>query len=360
MGRGSKSMWRRFAGLSAALQLLSALLLAPLPAMASGDPMASGMLTRLTVVSTLQRENMRPFKEAFEAENPDIRLTMRTLGNGTVTDALMAQAEVADGIDVIWGLSAASMILLRDAGLLLPYTPSGAERVEVRFKDARVPAVWVGGGIWTTALCAATGLGDRLPAAWSDLTHPSWRGRIAMPSPVSSGVGMALVGGWLLSMGEERAWAFMDALHENMVVYTQEGSKACRMVSTGAIDIGLSFDYRATHTKAQTKAVVPVFPDGLGWDVSAAAILTTTKNADAARRFADWSASDRARRFYADALDFSMVASGEVNRELPDLPPDLAKRLAPMDFTWLAANRERIIATWIKRYGTKMEAPAAE
>lgn len=312
----------------------------------------------LTMLTTIQKENLRLFKQAFEADNPDIRLAIRTMANGMVTDALMAQTDVAR-VDVVWGLSASSMIQLRDAGLLLPYAPAEAGDVLAAFKDSGEPPTWIGGGVWTTALCAGTALGGRTPAAWTDLVDPRFRNRIAMPSPITSGAGLALLAGWIFTMGEAAAWDFMDDLDANVLLYTQDSNKPCRMVATKAVDVGLSYDFRAYTTQAQTGAVVPVYPPGLGWDVSAVGILAATGSADAARRFADWSASSRARAFYSGDMNFSMVASGEVSRHLTHLPADLPARLAPIDFAWLAANRERLVSTWLRRYGAKLETPTA-
>lgn len=306
----------------------------------------------ITFITTLQKENIRKLKAAFEADNPDIRLSLSSFGAGAITDTLLAQQYVGD-IDGIWGLSPASMWLLRDAGMLLPYAPAGLDEVPAAFRDQNDPPSWVGASAWSTALCVRAGVAP--PARWSDLEDPRWRGRIAMPSPSASSSGMALVAGWIASMGEKAAWDFMDRLHENILFYTHEGSKPCRMASTGATDLGLSFDFRAAVTAEQTGQVVPLFLDGMGWDLSAIAILSSTENPEAAKRFADWAVSPRAREVYAQELGFTILGSGKVGLPGPHLPADLSERLAPVDFAWVAMNRGRILSIWQARYGDKVE-----
>jgi iron(III) transport system substrate-binding protein len=40
---------------------------------------------------------------------------------------------------------------------------------------------------------------------------------------------------------------------------------------------------------------------------------------------------------------------------LPNIPADYESRLIKMDFNFAAANRERILAEWSKRYDAKSE-----
>jgi iron(III) transport system substrate-binding protein len=42
-------------------------------------------------------------------------------------------------------------------------------------------------------------------------------------------------------------------------------------------------------------------------------------------------------------------------KQLPGLPEDFVERLHDADFAWIADNRQRIIAEWERRYGTKIE-----
>src|SRR5260370_23007377 len=93
-------------------------------------------------------------------------------------------------------------------------------------------------------------LHDALPiSSWADLVRPEFKGTITMPHPASSGTGYLMVAAWLQIMGEEKGWAYMDGLHQNMGVYTHSGSKPCRQAGAGAFPVGLSLEDRASNTK---------------------------------------------------------------------------------------------------------------
>ena len=70
-------------------------------------------------------------------------------------------------------------------------------------------------------------LGLAAPKSWQDLTDSKYKDKLVMPHPASSGTGYLTVAAWLQLMGEAEAWKFMDALHQNMAVYTHSGSAPC-------------------------------------------------------------------------------------------------------------------------------------
>jgi len=50
------------------------------------------------------------------------------------------------------------------------------------------------------------------------------------------------------------------------------------------------------------------------------------------------------------------VTAAETSVAIPEgYPADPVAQLIPNDFDWAAANRERILAEWLKRYDAKSE-----
>ena len=175
-----------------------------------------------------------------------------------------------------------------------------------------------------------------------------------MPNPASSGTGYFDVSGWLTSFGEQDGWAYMDKLHENIAQYVHSGSKPCKQAAAGEFPIGISFEYRAAKLKEGGAPIDLVFPkEGLGWDLEATAVMKGTKNLDAARKLADWSASREANELYEK--NFAIVAYPGVARPIAGIPTNSAQLLVKQDLRWSAANRDRILAEWTRRYDAKSE-----
>lgn len=313
--------------------------------------------TELLVYSALEADQIKVYKEAFEGDHPAIELKFVRDSTGIVTAKLLAE-KARPQADVVWGLAATSLMLLDKEGLLLPYAPKGLAAVKPSMRDARAQPTWVGMDVWASALCFNTLEAGKKnlpkPAAWADLTNPVYKGHLAMPHPASSGTGYLMVSAWLQMMGEQKGWAYMDALHQNMGVYTHSGSKPCRQAGAGEYALGLSFEYRANKTKKDGAPIDIVLPrEGLGWDMEATAIMKATKKLEAAQALADWAVTRKANELYAS--NFAIVALPGVQEKLQFIDGDIEGQLAKNDFTWAAANRERVLAEWSRRYEAKAE-----
>jgi iron(III) transport system substrate-binding protein len=242
--------------------------------------------------------------------------------------------------------------------MLLPYAPKNLAAIPAQYRDAKNPPAWFGMDVWGATVCfntvEATKQGLPKPESWKDLTKPVYKGKIVMPNPASSGTGFFDVTAWLQLWGEADGWKYMDALHENIAQYTHSGSKPCVQAGSGEFPIGISFEYRANTIKAKGGPIDLIFPsEGLGWDLEAVGIMKNTKKLDAAKSFADWSASKEANELYA--ANFAIVAIPGLAKPLPNIPADYEKRLVKNDFAWAAKNRDKILAEWTKRYDAKSE-----
>ena len=318
---------------------------------------AAAAAEELTVYTAIEADQLEEYKAAFEADNPDITINWVRDSTGIITAKLLAEKDNPQA-DVVWGLAATSLLLLSNEGMLEPYAPAGLDKINPRFRDAANPPAWVGMDVWMAAICFNTVEAEKKglpkPASWNDLLNPVYAGSIVMPNPASSGTGFLDVSSWLQMMGEEKGWAYMDGLHANIGVYTHSGSKPCKMAAAGEYPIGISFEYRAASLKNDGAPIDIVFPsEGVGWDLEATAIVKGTKRLDAAKKLADWAASEKANSLYAKY--YGVVAIDGIAQPIPNYPPDPASIMIENDFAWAATHREAILEEWQKRYDTKSE-----
>ncbi len=96
----------------------------------------------------------------------------------------------------------------------------------------------------------------------------------------------------------------MDALHKNVSQYVHSGSKPCRMAAADEAVIGISFPasgVKAINDGVPLSAIIP--EEGVGSEVEGVAIVKRARNPAAARRLADFSASQQAHetqnKYYA-------------------------------------------------------------
>jgi len=316
-----------------------------------------GMAQELTVYTALEADQTKAYQSAFEKATPGVKIRWVRDSTGIVTAKLLAEKSNPQA-DMVFGLAATSLMLMDKEGMLMGYAPNGLDKIKPTMRDPAQPPKWVGMDVWAAAMCFNTAEAGKkkisAPSSWADLTKADYRGQIAMPNPASSGTGYLMVSGWLQMMGEEKGWQFMDSLHQNIAVYTHSGSKPCRQAAAGEYVIGLSFEYRANRTKKEGAPIEAILPkEGLGWDMEAAAIMATTKQADAAKKLLDWAVTPEANRLYAE--NFAIVAVPGIQGKLEHIKGDVEQLLAKNDFAWAAVNRERILAEWSRRYDGKSE-----
>lgn len=313
--------------------------------------------TTLTVYTAWETETLKPYAEGSAKVAPDIELKYVRDSTGVITAKALAE-KANPQADVIAGLAASSLELLKQEGMLQPYVPKGFERLTRDYSDKATPPSWLGLDVWGATVCFNTIEAKKRnlpkPEAWRDLAKPIYKGMIVMPNPASSGTGFLDVTAWLQLFGEQEGWKYMDALHENIAQYTHSGSKPCKQAGAGEFPIGISFELRAHKTKAAGAPIDIIFPrEGLGYDIEAAAIVKGTKKQEAAQRYLDWLASKEANELFA--RDWAIVAYPGVARKIETIPADYEKMLVRNDFSHIAKNRERVLAEWQKRYSAKAE-----
>jgi iron(III) transport system substrate-binding protein len=314
--------------------------------------------TELTVYTAIEAEDLDRYAAAFEADNPDIKIRWVRDSTGIVTAKLLAEKDNPQA-DVIWGLAASSLLLMKSEGMLEAYAPAGVERLDQRFVDQGDVPTWVAFDAWVASLCVNTveleKAGLTMPTSWADLADPQFQGHVSMPNPASSGTGFLDVSSWLQMMGEEAGWAYMDALHQNITTYTHSGSKPCKDAARGEVTIGVSFAFRGAKSKGEGAPLEVVLPsEGIGWDAEAAGIIAGTDYPDEARRLMDYIISDAAMREYN--VGYAVLAVPGMAQPVPNYPENVAEAMIDNDFEWAASNRERILAEWTRRYDTKSEA----
>lgn len=313
--------------------------------------------TDLTVYTAFEAVDLQRFAEAFNKDHPDIKINWVRDSTGVMTAKLLAEKNNPQA-DIVWGVAATSLLILKNEGMLEPYTPKGVENLDPRFVDKDRPISWIGLDAYVAAVCfntvEAEKLGLKAPKSWKDLTKPEYKGHVVMPNPASSGTGFLDVSSWLQMFGEEDGWKFMDGLHENIANYTHSGSKPCKMAGAGEIPIGVSFEFPASQVKSAGAPVDIIFPEeGSGWESEAIAIMGGTSKLEAAQTLMDWTLTQNAMEALNES--FAVVALKGVAKPVAHIPADLKDKMIENDLEWAANNRKTILEEWSKRYDSKSE-----
>ena len=311
----------------------------------------------LTIYAAMDADKLKTASDLFAKSHPSIKINWVRDSTGIVHARLMAEKDNPRA-DVVYAMAATSMLTMDGLGMFAPYTPKGVAALDPRYRDKKEPNHWVGIYGWAGAICFNTIEAGKknipAPKTWADLLNPVYKGQVTMPNPASSGTGFLDVSAWIQIMGEDKAWAYMDKLHENIASYTHSGSKPCNQAAAGEYVVGISWPYRGAQLKSKGAPIDVIIPEeGIGWEMQAVAIMKGTKNQADAKTFLDWSISDEAMDFYGATA--SVVALPSKNKPREFFPPEVMQRMIDNDFAKIAASKERVVAEWRKRYETKSE-----
>ena len=318
---------------------------------------AGAQAGQLTAYSSAGADVLKIYADQFAKSHPSIKVNWVRDSTGILQAKLMAEKDNPRA-DVVFGHTAANLVLLGQSGMLTSYAPKGIERLNPLYLEKRNPPQWVGMYGWASAICFNTVEAKKAavpkPIRWTDLTQAAYRGKIIMPNPASSGTGLLMVNAWIQMWGEEKAWAYMDKLHDNIASYSHSGDKPCEQAGAGEVVVGLSLPVRGAKVKSAGAPIDVIIADeGTGWDMQAAGILKGSKNMDDAKLLLDWSISTEAMEAYGRNSEVTAVPVKVPKME--NIPGNIAEKMIKVDFDWVAKDQSRVVAEWRKRYENKSE-----
>lgn len=304
----------------------------------------------ITVYTSLEEPEIADYLAAAKKDMPDLNVHVLRLSTGDLGARILSEGK-HPRYDVIWGWALTNMLDPRIQALLAPYKPKGLARMPAQFKDES--GKWFAPTGYMAALCVNTARLKRkglpMPASWSDLLNPVYKGEIVMPNPVSSGTGYLQMVSILQGMGGEKGWTFLKRLNANVAQYSKSGSRPCSMASTGEYAVGASSAIVAMEAVRQGYPVKMVIPkEGAGYELEANGLSSASTHKRDAERFLDWTLSNTAVKLYAKykeiiGIEGAHPGAAEVSA---GLPTDVRKVLFPMDFKQSMQTRPQVLNRW--------------
>src|SRR5512137_3160256 len=262
-------------------------------ALALAAPLTASAQGELVVYCTVQEEWCRPMVAAFEKAT-GIKVLMTRKSSGEFYAQIKAEAANPRG-DVWWGGTGDPHLQAAEEGLLEPYkSPKMAEQHDwaIKHYDAakgRSIGIYAGalGYSYNNAQLKKKNIPE--PKCWSDLVKPAFKDEIQVANPNSSGTSYTMLATLVQLMGEDKAFAYLKALHRNINQYTKSGAAPARAAASGESLVGITFQHDAVTQKVNGAPVELVAPcEGTGYEIGSMSIIRGARNMDNARRFYDW------------------------------------------------------------------------
>jgi iron(III) transport system substrate-binding protein len=192
---------------------------------------------------------------AFKKAHPEIEVKFVSGSTGPITERAIAEKGKPQA-DVVYLVNNVALEQLKQAGVFEPYAPKDS-KIAPAFRD---PDDFYS-KYFATTMCMVVNK-DRLaqkklpmPTTWEDLIKPVYAKEIALPSPLKSGTGGAILTTFVDAFG----WPFVENLNENVYQYSDGGSGGAALAGAGEVAIGLTFDTTCFETKSSGKPVEIVY-----------------------------------------------------------------------------------------------------
>ncbi|MGO4564211.1 ABC transporter substrate-binding protein [Rhizobium sp. 2YAF20] len=307
----------------------------------------SAHAAELVLYTSQPNEDAQATVDGFIAANPDIKVDW--VRDGTPKIMAKLESEIQAGNPVADVLLIADMVTLerlKEAGKLMAYKSPEAVNYDAALYDA--DGYYYSTKLITTGIVYNTAASMK-PTSWQDLTKPEAKGLVVMPSPLASGA--ALIHAQTLAGVGSLGWDFYKSLAGNGAVAAGGNGQVLKSVASGEKAYGMVVDYMPIREKAKGAPLEFVFPkEGVSAVTEPVAILSTTKHADAAKKFVDYALSVKGQEGFLK-LGYIPARNGMT---LPaGFPPRDSIKVLPLNAAVALKNSDQDLKTFSSFYGSK-------
>jgi len=243
---------------------------------------------------SFDEENARPILAEFTKET-GIEVDAHYDTEATKTVALTRQLVEQKNdpqADVFWNNELATMIKLKEDGVLQKCDVPEAKDIPANFKDP--DGMWIGFAARARVLIVNTDLvtKDEMPTSMWDLTDPKWRGRICMARPVTGTTAAHAVA--LYVKDPKMADDYFNRLADNDCHWLTGNGYCMRDVAAGRFAFGWTDTDDFNVAREQGKHVAIVYPDsgpdqiGVIYIPNTLGLIRGAKHAENGRKLISW------------------------------------------------------------------------
>ncbi len=309
----------------------------------------------ITVYCSILEEQCRDGVALFEKANPGVKVAMVRKSTGEAYAQIKAEASNPKA-DIWWGGPAEPHLQAGEEGLLDVYRSPATADLHPWAKALADQSQGRSAGIYLGALGFGYNIdvlkkkGITPPKCWADLLDAKLKDEVQMADPNSSGTAYVMLATIVQAMGEDKGFAYMQALHRNISQYTKSGIAPVKAVGLGETGIAIAFLHDLVTQKLQGAPVEIAAPcEGTGYETGAVSFVKGSKAPEVAKKFFDFALSKDAQDINA-RLKIHSTPSNIAASVSSDAPKLTDMKLIAYDTAkyGASAERKRLLAKWTR------------
>ena len=266
---------------------------------------SAALADTVTVVTSFPKELTEAYKKAYEQKYPSDKVEI--LNKGTSAGIAYVREQSAGSRPEIFWASAPDAFEVLSGEKLLQKVDVGNSSIPAKVGSYpindpegfyRGQALAGYGLMWNTRYLQA----HKLPAPkeWADLVKPVYHGHVATSSPSRSGTTHLTFETILQGEGWDRGWNQILQITGNCAAVTERSFGVPDGVQNGQFGIGLVIDFFGLAAKNSGFPVEFVYPSVTSIVPANIALLAGAKNAEAGKRFVQFTLSDEGQELLLD------------------------------------------------------------
>ncbi len=317
-------------------------------ATATAAATAAPVTGTISVYSALNESTNNQFFAAFKTAYPGVTVNVLPLAAAGELQTRIRTEKASPKADIFIGGSSEFHDPLGKEGLLEAYLAPNAKDIDAKFKEAT--GLWTG---WYTGIFGFISNNTRLgevggtkPTTWDDLLDAKWKGKLILPSPITTGGGYIFIATQIFRFNKDEAKAldYMKKLHANIAQYVPTSPGALTLIDQGQFVGCPNWAHDILTEKGKGNPVDLTIPTDTGFEVGAVSIVKGTKSLAAAQALVNWSITKE-----AGELNVKLSNRGSTRTDVPPAAgaPTLSSvKLVAYDRDWATSNKDRIIKAW--------------
>ncbi|HKW78066.1 MAG TPA: extracellular solute-binding protein [Candidatus Limnocylindria bacterium] len=320
---------------------------------ATAAPTATPVTGTISVYSALNESTNNQFFDAFKKAYPGVTVNVLPLAAAGELQTRIRTEKASPKADIFIGGSSEFHDPLGKEGLLEAYIAPNAKDIDAKFKEPT--GLWTG---WYTGIFGFISnntrlgeVGNKKPSTWDDLLDAAWKGKLILPSPVTTGGGYIFIATQIFRFNRDEAKAmdYMKKLHANVATYPPTSPGALTLIDQGQYIGCPNWAHDILTEKGKGNPIDLTIPSDTGFEVGAVSIVKGTKSLAAAQALVNWSITKE-----AGELNVKLSNRGSTRTDVAPAPgaPKLSDvKLVSYDRQWATDNKDRIIKLWQQTVG---------
>lgn len=245
---------------------------------------------QILIYTSMEDYRMEYLNQRLIEEFPEYDIILDYYSTGNHAARLLAEG-IHTPCDITYDLEYSYLTQLEDQGILTDL--SSFYDFGIYCEDTLESTCYIvenrngGGIIINTQVLRERGLPE--PTCYDDLLKPEYKGLISMPNPKASGTGYMFLKSMVNAWGEEKAFAYIDQLTENILQYTSSGSGPVNALIQKEAAIGLGMTSQAvTQINLGAPLKILYFTEGSPYSLYGQAVISGKEERQCVREVFDF------------------------------------------------------------------------